>query len=881
MKVKFSFLLISFFISILTVNAEISIHNVQFTSSPTATDGKISILIDGTSDGPYNIKLLFNGKLWRRLSGNKGLFIFDNLGVGIYEVIITNNDQTLSGGGQNNCDKIFSIAIENCKDIGIAETHSPFNCGITKEGFIDLTISGGNPPYKYSWNNGKTIEDLYNLEENKTYTVVVTDAGGCSITKSISLEGQKLEGKVEILRGSAAGATEGEINVIVDVTGASGNLDYKWSNNLSPNIVHTGNPNTQKHKNGYYTMVVTSEQGCSITLSYDIGECKDKPITLASIDICSNKYSKEYCYPTGVKCFAVKVNGGNLPVKYVFSDEKNATLLSGTAWSNQNVALPQQNTLNPSSAYTFKVTDQCGNTASLEYPCKCNQSEETFFELFRLTAVNPCPFNDSTSKLKYSDIVGGGGAKPEIFRNRNYTIDWDNFATTEISDIYYNQSKTGFSYTLNGPDIVDVTSGGVKKINIRDSYGCKFDYCMEFSLQGGTQCSYKKDVLQKVANSRYRIEPFYQKSIAKYALLSQTYCTAFPPNCDDLGRKRIEIEDFPIQEIAFVYKPNNFYSPCLGGSLETGDNCTLMYLSNGLEYVDWTNRENGSTDGICVYDCACVFEIGGKDDVILIESVEKWVDNDICSPKTLENDSFEPKNSSSSLNQCVEDNDLKKDCSGGKHFYQSKTTYNDCYFDVTCPGKNGGDLLIYRNCPFDKKCCYVYDDFPNKVQYFPGGVTLGSGKIDLVSFCRWQHQNPLQDPTKDGSIYHVVKVLTSGVCPAIYPSCSELRYSTPLGNKSTSLSEKIKFLQADEVFAEIFPNPFEQTIDIRLHQNKSPQIKLSLYDLLGRLVQNEQIVLNDGDAGFSINTYDNLPKGVYILILEGEGYRLQYPLVHQ
>jgi uncharacterized repeat protein (TIGR01451 family) len=55
------------------------------------------------------------------------------------------------------------------------------------EGSIDITVSGGTPPYEYLWTGPagftSTNEDISGLE-NGTYTVVVTDANGCTAARS-------------------------------------------------------------------------------------------------------------------------------------------------------------------------------------------------------------------------------------------------------------------------------------------------------------------------------------------------------------------------------------------------------------------------------------------------------------------------------------------------------------------------------------------------------------------------------------------------------------------------------------------------------------------------------------------------------------------------
>lgn len=46
-------------------------------------------------------------------------------------------------------------------------------------GFCDIEISGGTPPYSLNWNTGSTNEDLFNVVAG-TYTLFVTDANQCS-----------------------------------------------------------------------------------------------------------------------------------------------------------------------------------------------------------------------------------------------------------------------------------------------------------------------------------------------------------------------------------------------------------------------------------------------------------------------------------------------------------------------------------------------------------------------------------------------------------------------------------------------------------------------------------------------------------------------------
>ncbi|MCC7233392.1 MAG: SprB repeat-containing protein, partial [Bacteroidia bacterium] len=51
------------------------------------------------------------------------------------------------------------------------------------DGYILASVSGGTPPYSYSWSTGQTTQNIFGLGAG-VYILTVTDAGGC-ITQSI------------------------------------------------------------------------------------------------------------------------------------------------------------------------------------------------------------------------------------------------------------------------------------------------------------------------------------------------------------------------------------------------------------------------------------------------------------------------------------------------------------------------------------------------------------------------------------------------------------------------------------------------------------------------------------------------------------------------
>lgn len=71
-------------------------------------------------------------------------------------------------------------------EISLSERHVNVSVYGESDGAIDLTVSGGVPPYTYRWSNGAMTEDLVGLTAG-TYSITVTDAEGRTVSLSIEI----------------------------------------------------------------------------------------------------------------------------------------------------------------------------------------------------------------------------------------------------------------------------------------------------------------------------------------------------------------------------------------------------------------------------------------------------------------------------------------------------------------------------------------------------------------------------------------------------------------------------------------------------------------------------------------------------------------------
>ncbi len=76
---------------------------------------------------------------------------------------------------------LFVALFQNCtkekaaEPLSVVLTAHDVTTFLGEDGFVELDVTGGIPPYAYSWSNGKTTKDIDNLKAG-VYSVLVQDA---------------------------------------------------------------------------------------------------------------------------------------------------------------------------------------------------------------------------------------------------------------------------------------------------------------------------------------------------------------------------------------------------------------------------------------------------------------------------------------------------------------------------------------------------------------------------------------------------------------------------------------------------------------------------------------------------------------------------------
>lgn len=126
---------------------------------PGSTDGYINVSVSGGT-APYTYE-------WE--DGVTTANFRNNLEGGTYEITVTD---------LSNDSVVLSVDLVAPQPLTIElDNNNTFT--------LSSTVTGGTPPYSYNWSNG-AIDDYLNLGDAGSYTLNITDANGCTASKSFT-----------------------------------------------------------------------------------------------------------------------------------------------------------------------------------------------------------------------------------------------------------------------------------------------------------------------------------------------------------------------------------------------------------------------------------------------------------------------------------------------------------------------------------------------------------------------------------------------------------------------------------------------------------------------------------------------------------------------
>ncbi|MBL0343471.1 MAG: SprB repeat-containing protein [Bacteroidetes bacterium] len=143
----------------------------SFTSTPATCHGGT----DGTASATAVFGNLYSYS-WNSIPV-QNTPVASGLSAGTY--ILTVSDTNL-------CSLSVPVTVYEPSSISVLATVAHVTCHAAADGLIDITVDGGALPYTFDWSNNAITEDVSGLSSG-SYTVIIFDANGCSMSQSYSI----------------------------------------------------------------------------------------------------------------------------------------------------------------------------------------------------------------------------------------------------------------------------------------------------------------------------------------------------------------------------------------------------------------------------------------------------------------------------------------------------------------------------------------------------------------------------------------------------------------------------------------------------------------------------------------------------------------------
>ncbi|ALM48998.1 hypothetical protein AMR72_08915 [Flavobacterium psychrophilum] len=221
----------------------------------------------------------------------------------------------------------------------------PETCILDRNGGIDITITGGTPPYLTALNsptpNNFQPVTSYNNLIGGVYDVYVMDAAGCYVKTTVTVEsGVNLDPYVETVMSCDNNVPVNTVTVKLRLTLS----DVTYS--LSPAGPFTAN-NVFEVPSGQHTVYVRHKNGCEVAYPFTI---QDRlPVTAQAASVAAK------CNGEANGTITVTASGGTGAFKYAIADASVSPVVFGNL-QNSNVFTG----LAASNAYIIRVQDAYG-----------------------------------------------------------------------------------------------------------------------------------------------------------------------------------------------------------------------------------------------------------------------------------------------------------------------------------------------------------------------------------------------------------------------------------------------------------------------------------------------------------------------------------------
>ena len=262
---------------------------------------------------------------------------------GVYSITVTD---------QHGCTVHDSVTIQNFSAGTLITTVTNVSCANLSDGSVSALISGGYPPFVFTWSNGSSNATLTNLVAG-VYAITVTDSLLCNYYHTDTVFApESIISTIHKEDVTCHGFNDGSADLLV--AGGTPPYTYLWNNGASSQYIQNLSANI-------YTVVITDENNCMDSASVTITEPEFALSLLLEADSLS-------CFGVSDGKITAAISGGTIP--YLCQWEGNNTTTTDSTLSGLLAGV-----------YTLTVTDSNNcviiDSASIGQPAKINVAINT------------------------------------------------------------------------------------------------------------------------------------------------------------------------------------------------------------------------------------------------------------------------------------------------------------------------------------------------------------------------------------------------------------------------------------------------------------------------------------------------------------------------
>lgn len=278
-----------------TDNPELGVQIVQL--APSCNGALNGLIIAKANGGTPGYTYLWN-------TGDTTATI-EGLGAGTYSLSVRDAIGNLASA---------SIMLEETEPIVIDIAKTDVSAMGAMDGTATPTVSGGNPPYQFSWSNGSMDSLQTNLAAG-AYMLTVTDGNDCEMLQSVMIQAADCP-DIDVMLDMNAPSCVGDSTGSLGVSGLTGLAPYTylWENGDTSNTldsIPTGN----------YMVTITDANGCTMAVSALLPDADPIVIELVVMDGSG----------IGTSSINSTISGGQMPYIYAWSTGSDNNSISDLA----------------------------------------------------------------------------------------------------------------------------------------------------------------------------------------------------------------------------------------------------------------------------------------------------------------------------------------------------------------------------------------------------------------------------------------------------------------------------------------------------------------------------------------------------------------------